>query len=292
MKPVTSKIGELMLKVFIVGYDEPHSVVGKFLFEDERFLYLDDGGKKIKIPQRRVAYIEDWTELEITENKDVAPSRAATQTPFVVSKGQKSQEMFSNEPLTPQQIQNKLAEAGPEDATKIGEQLKQMLSQRLAEQQRNALRSSQIEPDEFDQPLPINLSGDTTSLLLLFTGAKEGQYPLIVPTELFDGHYTPALAREIFRVPDVQAFMSSDIILDGLPLIKGTTVQFKTKTAKTVGDVTAKMDVLGKMLSVGAGATLNPAPRTSPFDSGFSMPDSPFKTLPTILGKPKDEVKD
>lgn len=275
-----------MLKVFILGFEDPHTVVGNFSFEDEKYLYLDDGGKKIKIPHKRIAYIEDWTEV----------GTGATQgetTPFLISKGPKAQQVQQNNSLTPQQITNALSEVGPQEATKIGAQLQAMLAQRLADQQKEAMRASQVEPDDVAEPTPaIPMSGQQVELLLLFTGAKEGQYPLKVPVELFNGQYTPALGREIFKIPDIQAFMSSDIMLDGLPLIKGTTINFKVKPAKTMGDIMAKTDVLGKMLSVGNSPLLNKQARKSPFESGFSMPASPFEKVPTILGKPNDETEE
>lgn len=279
-----------MLKVFILGYEDPHSVVGNFLFEDEKYLYLDDAGKKIKIPLKRIAYIEDWTAFN---SEGRATSQEQPQVPFVVSQHAKSQEMFSNQSLTPQQIKEALTTAPPQDATKIGEQLKSMLAQRMADQQKEAMRSSQVEPEDLERPTQTqHFSGEQIELLLMFSGARDGQYPLRVPVEIFNGQYTPALGREIFKVPDIQSFMSSDIILDGLPVIKGTTVHFKVKPAKTMGDVLAKTDVLGKMLSVGNSTMLNPTPRKSPFESGFSMPSSPFEKVPTILGKPKDETEE
>lgn len=277
-----------MLKVFILGYEEPHSVVGNFLFEDERFLYLDDAGKKIKIPHKRVAYIEDWAAYSPESVQMPQP----TESPFVVSKTSKSQEMSSNKPMTSQQINDTLVSMPPQDATKIGDQLKSMLAQRLAEQQRDALRSSQVEPEDIEQDIPLNLSGQQTELQLIFTGAKSGQFPLFVPSELFTGQYTPAIGRKIFTLPEVQVFMSSDIILDGLPIVRGTSILFKTKPAKTLGEITSKMDVLGKMLSVGNSNILNKNTRTSPFESGFSMPGSPFDKVPIILNQPKDDTEE
>lgn len=274
-----------MLKVFILGFEDPHSVVGNFLFEDEKYLYLDDAGKKIKIPHKRIAYIEDWTEIGAGNNKEES-------TPFLISKAPRAQEPAQSEALTPQQIKTALSEVGPQDATKLGAQLQSMLAQRLADQQKEAMRASQIEPEDAQEPVAVPLSGQQTELLLLFTGAKEGQYPLKVPVEMFNGQYTPALGREIFKIPDIQAFMSSDIMLDGLPIIKGTTINFKVKPAKTMGDILAKTDVLGKMLSVGNSPLLNKQARKSPFESGFSMPASPFEKVPTILGKPNDETEE
>jgi hypothetical protein len=286
MTLIALKIGEQMLKVFILGLEDLHSVVGNFSFEDEKYLYLDDAGKKIKIPHKRIAYIEDWAEVGTV-------STQGGSTPFLTSKSTIAQELPRNESLTPQQIKNALSEVGPQDATKIGAQLQAMLSQRLADQQKEAMRASQVEPEDVPDPAStVQLSGQQVELLLLFTGAKEGQYPLKVPVEMFNGQYTPALGREIFKIPDIQAFMSSDIILDGLPVVKGTTINFKVKQAKTVGDILAKTDVLGKMLSVGNSPLLNKQARKSPFESGFSMPASPFEKIPTILGKPNDETEE
>lgn len=271
-----------MLKVFILGYDEPYSVVGRFLFEDERFLHLEDGGKKIKIPHKRIAYIEDWSAFSATDQVDT-PSSAP-----IISKVNKTNDMGSST-VSADRIKQVISDA-PRDAVEdLGKQLKEVLNKRLAEQQAAAMRSSQVEPEDLEQPVSVGESStESSELLIIFTGAKTGQFPLIVPSDTFAGQYTPTLGREIFKAPQIQSFMSSDIILDGLPLISGTTIQFRTKPAKTMGDITGKLDVMGKMLAIGNSTLLNQV-RKSPFDQGFSMPGSPFETLPNILGKPKDE---
>lgn len=259
-----------MLKVFILGFEEPHAVVGKFLFEDERFIYLDDAGKRIKIPHKRVAYVEDWTHIANNTEDSV---------PFITNKAPR---VGAAQPGTPQQMQQALEQTSPQDVAKIGEQLKTVLAQKIEEQQRAAMRSSQVDPEDLDEQTLVH-SGEQIDLLLTFSGAKDGQFSLKVPKEIFEGQYTPALGREIFKVPQVQGFMSSEIMLDGLPSIRGTTVAFKVKSARSVGDILAKTDILGKMLGA---ATKSGSQYKTPFESGFSMAKSPFEEVPEILGKP------
>lgn len=63
-----------MLKVYVSGFDAPFSIVGEFIREDERYLYLNDNGIKKKIPIRNIVLIEDASELlEAVEEKPVEP---------------------------------------------------------------------------------------------------------------------------------------------------------------------------------------------------------------------------
>lgn len=261
-----------MLKVFIIGYEEPHAVVGNFVWEDEKYLHLDDGGKKIKIPTKRIAYIEDWTEL--SEEKPVAPVAPPRQ---------------SFKPKTPEQPRT----FEPDDQAVLGKSLRQMVADKFGDRTNDIMRVSQVEPEDLESTSSQVLAPERTEeLLLVFSGAKEGKYPLRVDANVFEGAYTPMLGRIIFTNPAIQAFMSSEIMLEGLPTISGKTIEFKVKSSKTIGDVLAKADVLGKMLSLGVDGALNKPERKSVFDQGFSMHKSPFEQVPEILSKPKDSEEE
>ena len=66
-----------MQKVYleISGVDMPYSVVGRYLYDDERFYVLNDGGIKKKIRWTKILYIEDIESLEVAvtqpNNKDI-----------------------------------------------------------------------------------------------------------------------------------------------------------------------------------------------------------------------------
>lgn len=100
-----------MIKIYLEGFGYPYSVVGKYITEDERFIILDDGGIKKKIPQRRVVFIEDLSEV-FAQNMD-SPS----ETKEVVVKAKPKR------PMTPEKLKDFISSAASkEEATVATEQ--------------------------------------------------------------------------------------------------------------------------------------------------------------------------
>lgn len=52
-----------MLKILVTGYNEPFTITGSYSREDEKYIYLVDGGVKKRVPHSRIVVIEDLSDL-------------------------------------------------------------------------------------------------------------------------------------------------------------------------------------------------------------------------------------
>jgi hypothetical protein len=50
----------MMWKVYLKGDEEPGAVIGSYLYEDERWLVLDNHGVKLRLPWRNIRYVEEF----------------------------------------------------------------------------------------------------------------------------------------------------------------------------------------------------------------------------------------
>lgn len=272
-----------MLKVFVTGFDQPYSVCGDLVKEDEKFLILLDGGVHKRIPQSRIVYVE-----ETDSDPRVIQSSLPQQVP--VFQNVASEPVVAPAPQ-PQEVQRAKSPKASM-AQEVRDSLKKAIEKKMAERaDQNTIRPTQVDPEPEPPPFDVN---ERIVANVVFTGAKQASFELEVPKDALNGRYTPALGREIFSYPETKNILAAgDVVLDGVPTIDGDTVTYSTKVIgrKELG-VEEKIKVAGEMISMGSKLTDfakgNVKTDVLTSTSNFSMSASPF-TRPATLSLTDDE---
>lgn len=68
------------MKVYLKGFKRPYAVVGTYVSEDERYLFLYDGDIRRRIPHDNIVHIEDFTEV-VMESPAEEPVATQRETP-------------------------------------------------------------------------------------------------------------------------------------------------------------------------------------------------------------------
>lgn len=258
-----------MITIYIKGFKKPFPIHGLKMenSEDKVILYSGDTKKIIKADD--IVWIEHGNSF----SNEVVTKKSP----------------FEKEIVVPAPVKT----APTDQAGSFNSKLKQFVDAR-----KNNLPPptsvSQVEPDE-----TIQYNTDEKVLVeVIFEGAHKSKYEVEVPAESLGSTYTSALGKEVFSHAKLKSVLiDNKVILDGVPVIKGNKLFYKTSPLKKGSDSPEeKMKMAGQMISMGSqinnimsGMTGQKVPTTdSTFSANFAIPNSPFEK-PISLNLKKDE---
>lgn len=271
-----------MLKVFITGFDKPYSLSGVITKEDDKFLFITEGGVLRKIPHSRVLYFEETLSKDVEATAPVKASTNYSDIDATISQVVKDQnsEAMKNSKINEQEVRNNFKNS-----------LKKALEERMSKRQNeNVNRPTQMEPEPEPPPFDLN---DRVPAVVNFTGVKQASFEIEVPRGALTQSYTPALGREIFSYKETKDVLASgNVILDGIPTIDNNVITYKTKNVAVKDlSVNDKIRMAGEMVAIGSKLSQIPNKIShnkpdifgqSSAAQSFSMPTSPFEKPPTL----------
>jgi len=216
-----------MIKLYLEAglNDRLETVLGEYLTEDERYMFIGHGNIRRRIPHSRIVHIEDFisddyenVELDLEPEKSVPSKEAVASKPAEkVSPPAKP----SNKPFN------------------LGE---------LRKTFRDGRRNGQIPelPEE-------SSSNEEISINVVVTGAEQRNFSILMLEGSFmPDQYSASLAKELSKDLEIKSMLDRGVVFDGPPSVINRNVYIKTKTlASQFSDITDKMALAGKLHEVG-----------------------------------------
>lgn len=233
----------------IPGVAKPHSIMGKRLFEDERYLVIADGNIHRKIPWDNILYIEEVVGLEQEEPTPQPPLPPQAPPP---------------EPPAPPPPSEILVDAAakPKRPRVPYEDLRQMAQESRERQPQTQIQLETAQRNRVNGA-PTNVvpgieQAPLVTAQVFFEGHKEGVFQIDgVPSNLLHGNWTPELSRHIFSNEQVRGFMGGFnvekmYVANGNVYIKNRSVEEELikpieEKMKMIGEVQARATKLNEI---------------------------------------------
>lgn len=246
-----------MLKVFIKipGVNIPHTVMGKKLYEDEKYLVLVNNGLKTKVLWENILYHQEVVDVEEVGDNNT-PSGGKVET------------------------------AGD---------LKSLIEKVVREKQQrniqNDVKQQKITNGATPQDLPTPLAGPVVDAAVIFNGYKEQVFKVSgIPAVLLQGtDMSPELSRYIVNDPQIKVFMG-DFIFKKMSLKDGNIYIETAKLESKQNDFSQKIDMMKKVSEVAQKTGYPGLAPTLKVDDSFALLDSPFDKPITLSKKGEEDV--
>jgi len=246
-----------MLKVYVSGFERPYAVVGTYLHEDERYLTLQDGGIKRKIPHEKIVHIEDLSALVSAANPDIY--------------GASTEQIAVKLPEANLSLTSVVSPDAAKDSGSFAAD-KSLFSQPLDDDKLvRVIRDRFKNSSNKDSPEELLAPAKKKSITIVVSGVVQDSFEIEVNDSLFASSYTPYLAKEVSMHPEIKRIMDNGIIFNGLPKIIGDSIYIET------AKISDKLSGAAKSISL-AGKAADAMAR-------FKRPEREFNQEFSMLGK-------
>jgi hypothetical protein len=264
----------------IPGVAKPHSILGKKLFEDERYLVIADGNIHRKIPWDNILYIEEIVGLEEPPQQEHIPP--------------------ADPPVSPDSTvsHSEVSDATADRPRVSYDDLKRMAAERRGETpetnyQKEVAQSNRLNGASPEMVASINTGHALRSAQVIFEGFKEGVITVEnVPSNLLTGEWTPELSRHIFGNTSVRNFMGG-FNVEKMTVASGNVyIQTRSAGAEKIAEVEDKVKMMGKMQDMAKSLEKTYERPSMKLDNTFGMTSSPFDAPISLAGAVKGVVDD